>query len=248
MKNKPAYPITSVDNALRLSHQLILQDSLSVSEAADSVGVARSTAHRLLAMLIHHGFAEQNEDRRYTAGPMLRSGNSGATAIGVLRQACLPTMQTLVEQVRETATLQVLTGSKVRVIGTIECDQTLRIGSRTNRLLEAHQASGGKALLALLPEEEIRDRYASWSEPELQQFLQELEQVRDLGYAANDQESEVGVTAVGRAVPNTDANSTAAVTIAIPSLRIGKHGIDPFLEPLREAVEEIGARLAAPAR
>ena len=51
MKNKPAYAITSVDHALQLATVLQVEGPLTVSEAAERLGVARSTAHRLLSML-----------------------------------------------------------------------------------------------------------------------------------------------------------------------------------------------------
>ena len=69
MKNRPPYAITSVDHALRLAQVLQREGELTVSEAAERLGVARSTAHRLLAMLVYRDFAEQGPDRRYRAGP-----------------------------------------------------------------------------------------------------------------------------------------------------------------------------------
>jgi IclR family acetate operon transcriptional repressor len=65
----PTYPIASVDNALRLIAALQDRGALRVSEASLLIGCGRSTAHRLLAMLKHHGFAEQDPDTRiYLAG------------------------------------------------------------------------------------------------------------------------------------------------------------------------------------
>ena len=49
MKNKPPYAIESVDNALRLAQLLLLDGTLSVTEAARHLAVSPSTAHRLLA-------------------------------------------------------------------------------------------------------------------------------------------------------------------------------------------------------
>ena len=48
LKNPPPYTITSVDNALRIAAMLQLEGSLTLSEVAERLGVARSTAHRLL--------------------------------------------------------------------------------------------------------------------------------------------------------------------------------------------------------
>ena len=71
LKAPPPYAIASVDHALRAAAMLQLEDGLTVSQVAERLGVARSTAHRLLAMLVYRDFAVQDEDRVYRAGPVL---------------------------------------------------------------------------------------------------------------------------------------------------------------------------------
>ena len=71
MKSKPSYWINSVDHALALAVLLKAEGSLTVTEASVRLGVATSTAHRLLSMLVHRGFAFQDEHRRYHPGPEL---------------------------------------------------------------------------------------------------------------------------------------------------------------------------------
>jgi DNA-binding IclR family transcriptional regulator len=71
LKTPPPYAITSVDHALRTAIMLQLEGGLTVSQVAERLGVARSTAHRLLAMLAYRDFAVQDENRVYRAGPVL---------------------------------------------------------------------------------------------------------------------------------------------------------------------------------
>src|SRR5256885_13256667 len=71
MKNKPPYALQSVDHALQLLQMLRDNGSLRVSEAAQELGTARSTAHRLLAMLVYRDFAVQDEARKYLPGAAL---------------------------------------------------------------------------------------------------------------------------------------------------------------------------------
>ena len=69
---EPAYPIRSVDNALRLIRLFNERDTLRLTDACGYLGVAHSTAHRLLAMLVHHGFVQQDpQSRTYRPGPTL---------------------------------------------------------------------------------------------------------------------------------------------------------------------------------
>lgn len=71
MKNRPAYAIESVDNALRVLQLLRDSGQVRVCDVAAEIGTARSTAHRLLAMLVYRDFAVQAEDRSYRPGPAL---------------------------------------------------------------------------------------------------------------------------------------------------------------------------------
>ena len=89
-KSPPPYTITSVDNALRIAAMLQMEGALTVSEVAARLGVARSTAHRLLAMLVYRDFAEQDESRSYRAGPVLELAAHSRSDISRLRAAALP--------------------------------------------------------------------------------------------------------------------------------------------------------------
>jgi IclR family transcriptional regulator, acetate operon repressor len=72
---KPAYLLESVDNALRLLQMLRDVGAVRLNQAATELGIARSTAHRLLAMLVYRGFAVQDEKRIYHPGPAMGAGS-----------------------------------------------------------------------------------------------------------------------------------------------------------------------------
>jgi IclR family acetate operon transcriptional repressor len=236
VKNKPAYSIDSVDHALRLAVLLQQEGPLRVAEAADRLGVARSTAHRLLAMLVYRDFAEQDADRRYAAGPVLRRPVL-TESVASLREVALPHLRELVRRCGETANLMVVEGGQVRFVATVECDEVLRVGDREGRLLPAHLASGGRAVLAGLPEEEVERRYAG-SAVDLAALRRDLRRVRRQGFAVNDQRTEVGVTAIGRAFP-AGAVFPAAVSIAMPTARYDRGRLPEWARLLQSTVAAI---------
>uniref|UniRef100_UPI000CEC503E IclR family transcriptional regulator n=1 Tax=Blastococcus atacamensis TaxID=2070508 RepID=UPI000CEC503E len=202
MRNKPAYAIGSVDSALLLATLLQQEGAMRVTDVAARLGVSVSTAHRLLGMLVYRDFAEQLPDRRYAPGPVLRRGPVPKTSVTTLRHAALPHLQGLVEAVGETANLMVLSGPEVRFVATVEGDQLLRVGDRTGRTLPAHLSSGGKAVLAMLGEDQRAAVLAALDEATAARLTRELRTVRRRGFAVNDQATEAGVTAVGVAVPS----------------------------------------------
>ncbi|MGW6522887.1 IclR family transcriptional regulator [Streptomyces sp. NPDC054962] len=219
MKNRPAYAITSVDRALHLAQLLRQEGPLHLAEAAERLGVARSTAHRLLAMLVYRGFAEQDEDRRYVAGALLGPAAINPEPVSALRSAALPHLKALVDDVQETANLVIRVGDEVRFIASVECDRSLRVGDRSGQTLPAHLASGGKALLATLPDDEV-DRLLAHplTVDERHVLIRELRLVRRRGFAVNDQQTESGVTAIAMVVPGGGA-SRAAISVALPTVR-----------------------------
>ena len=96
MKTPPTYAIASVDHALRLATMLQLEGTLTVADAAERLGVARSTAHRLLQMLVYRDFALQDEARTYHAGPVLQLAEHSRSRTSLLRSAALPLLLQIV--------------------------------------------------------------------------------------------------------------------------------------------------------
>jgi len=147
-RTRPAYAIDSVDHALRLAAMLQHEGALSVSEAADRLGVARSTAHRVLAMLVYRDFAVQGPDRRYHAGPVLELATHSRSLTARLRAVALPHLDGLVLVLGESANLMIRTGDRVRFIASAESTRALRVDRREGMVFPAHLVSGGLVLLA----------------------------------------------------------------------------------------------------
>ena len=244
MKNKPPYPINSVDYALQLARLLQEKGQLSVSQAAEQLGVARSTAHRLLAMLVYRDFAEQGKDRLYRPGPVLYPAGPDPESAQVLDRVARPHLQVLVAKVNETANLMVRIGTQVRFAATVECDQLLRVGDRTGRVLPAERASGGKALLATLDARQLAELYRD-RDGDLPGLLKGLSIVRERGFAVNDQLTEAGVSAVGVALPGPPGGAHAAVSLAIPSVRFHSARLPAWVSALTATAADIQRDLSA---
>ena len=242
MKNKPPYAIASVDAALLLAALLQQEGPMRVTDAAERLGVSVSTAHRLLAMLVYRDFAEQQEDRRYRAGPVWRAATPPEAPVARLREVSLPHLRRLVDDLGETANVAVLaeaSGSSPPSSATRCCAW----GTRTGRTLPAHLASGGKAILAGLTDGE-REELLADVEVDLSRLRKELALVRRRGFAINDQATETGLAAVGVAVPGADASLRAGLSLAVPTVRFSGDLLPGWVAALTAAAAAIGAELA----
>ncbi|WP_245555941.1 IclR family transcriptional regulator [Nocardia cerradoensis] len=250
-KAPPAYAVTSVDNALRIAAMLQLEGALTVSQVAERIGVAPSTAHRLLQMLVYRDFAVQDSDRAYRVGPLLELAAHSRSAASRLRAAALPQLRRIVDQLGESANLTVRTADTVRFVASVECGQALRVGSREGMVFPAQRTSGGMVLLAEVSPAELAALYAPerFTErpeppPDLGQLSAELEKIRHNEFAVNDGRSERGVVAVGVAVRDGSGAAVAALSVSMPSVRYEKRSLPRYVAVLRSAAADLGRDLA----
>ncbi|MGW4201105.1 IclR family transcriptional regulator [Streptomyces sp. NPDC004726] len=253
VRNPPAYGIASVDHALRLAAILQVEGALTVAEAARRLGVARSSAHRLLSTLVYRDFAAQNADRSYRAGPVLELAGTARSDVSALRAASLDPLRALVDTLGETANLSIRTVRTVRFIASVECDRALRVGSREGMVFPAHQVSGGLVMLAALTDDALGDLYANGVSdgaeelPDLMELRATLRAVRKSGIAINLGRSEQGLVAVGHAVTDGSGATVAAVSVSLPSVRYSAARVREIVPALARAAERISEG-AAPAR
>jgi DNA-binding IclR family transcriptional regulator len=245
---------SSVDNALRLLELIGEHQIIRVSEAAELLGVARSTAHRLLGALRRRGFVLQDKPNgAYRPGPVLNE--IGLAAIGRIdiRLVARPVLEELSEQTQETVSLSLLEGRNVRFVDGVESPRSVRVGNRTGLVLPAHCTAAGKAILAALPRIELIRRYqdreliartpsslATWELLE-----DDLEQVRRRGYALNAEEGEDGICAVAAAVRDLTDAPLASLAVVLPATRMAQTDTVTFVPMLMSAVETVQRLLRA---
>jgi DNA-binding IclR family transcriptional regulator len=251
-EDKPNYPIGSVDNALRLLRLFGRQRFVGVAEAGRDIGVARSTAHRLMQMLQYHGLVSQDpKSKAYTAGPEL-IGLAVSVVAGLdLRAVARPIMEEMVGVLEETVHISILRGADIFFLDSIETTRSLRVGARTGMTLPAHGTASGKVLLAWLDPAEIRRllphaRLAPLTEQTLtsrRDLETHLARVRELGYASNFGESEDEVRSVAVPVRDAGGNVRAALAISAPPSRLDEDAVLEIAAVLKEGAKKIGAGL-----
>jgi IclR family transcriptional regulator, acetate operon repressor len=243
VRNKPSYALQSVDAALRLAQMLQTFGPMRLSDVATELEVGISTAHRLLAMLVYRGFAEQLPDRRYGPGAGLRPMPVLDPAASELRDRAVGPMRQLVADVGESANLVVLTGLDVRFIATFECDRVLRVGDRAGQLLPAHLTSGGKAIMASLPDIEM-DRFDQLEPSALSRFRHDVLAARQAGFASNHQDTEKGLSAIGVALAPLPGALRAAIALAMPTARYRRSMLASYVADLTRTAHQIEATFA----
>lgn len=247
----PQYPIESVDNALRLLLLFETQRSIRLTDASNYLGVASSTAHRLMGMLLYRGFVRQNPaTRAYEPGQSL-----GSIAFAIRRQTDIrtlarPVLEQLFQQTGETVHFARLESSDIQFIDAIESSRAVRVGSRQGITLPANCTATGKAMLSQLTREQLRALYPDKELPGLTgnsitsrgDLEAELDKIRRLGYATSNEESEDGVTSVS--VPVAGPSGTLyGINVSVPAHRMSHQLRTELSDLVRVAAENLQSRL-----
>lgn len=243
MRNLETNPkLESVDRALQLLVRLRDGDVMSVKSAGERLGVAPSTAHRLLGALVARDFAVQDRERRYRAGPQLIPHRESYVSVNQLRRVARPALLKLHEDVNDTVQLMLLTGPNIRFIDGIESEEVLRVKARMGDLMPAYCSAGGKAILAELGNVEVEQIYRGGLTPwptarihTLPALKRQLAVVHKAGYAVSLEETEQGVTGLGVCMRDSTGKPVAAYTTAIPTARFRKASTPEYVKALMEA-------------
>lgn len=242
--------VQSVDRAIDVLEAMTeLGGAATLSELAATTGLALPTIHRLVRTLVSRGYARQAPSRRYTLGPnLIRLGESAGRQLGA---GARPHLEQLARELGETANLAMIDRGMAVYVAQASSAHSMRMFTEVGRRVYGHCTGVGKAVLAQLPDEEVREIVARVGMPastdasitDLDQLLEELGRVRELGWAMDDGEQEVGVRCF--AVPVPGAPTPTAVSVSGPSARVTLELGERAVPVLREAADRIGAELAA---
>jgi DNA-binding IclR family transcriptional regulator len=246
-RRAPQYPIEAVERTLRALTLLGDHTEVRLSDVRAHLEVGQSTAHRLMAMLVFHGFAIQDPaSRMYRAGSALADLGMRALRTDLWRVA-RPALMSLAASSGETVHLGRLEGTAIRYLDAVESDAMLRIGSRVGRRMPAHATSIGKAMLAEFRDDELRELYpretldavTDRTTTDREALLAELARVRERGWARNEEGAERGVCSVGLAVVHPVRGLLGALSIATPSARTNAGTEEKHAALLREGARTV---------
>jgi IclR family acetate operon transcriptional repressor len=231
--------VQSADHVLTLLEILRRDDVLHINAAARELGVAPSTAHRLVQTLVFRGYAVRKVDHSYGPGPALPR-NPAIANWSRLSDRWHPILEKVAQRTGETAHVVVRDGASAIFIDSIVSEQPLTVGSRSGTRVPAERNSGGKVLLAQLSSDAVRALYEPRSDVDVDALVHRLESVRVEGFALSDAESERGITAIG--VLAREGSRAVAITLSGPSLRFDRRRALQALPALKDVVSSSVSR------
>ncbi len=246
--------VQSVDRAISILQVLARRGLSGVTAIAEDLSLHKSTVSRLLATLEARGLVEHIPGRggyRLDYGVVLLA--EGVTKRTDLTVISRPVCAELAEDIGETINIDVPEGNRAVTVdqstGTFSLSAVNWVGRRD----PMHVTSPGKVFLAEMPPSEL----ARFLESEVVAFTEhtitdplrlreELQRVRDQGYASTVEELELGLAAVAVPIRALDGRVIAALSVSGPTVRLTPDRIPDLAGRLRAGAAQISQRNGYP--
>lgn len=238
--------IKSVLTAMELVEEIRHAKGGTVTELADRTGLSPGAVHTHLSTLKQAGYVVQR-GTTYTLGPQFLACGEYVRNDSELYQASKGQVDDLAAESGECAHLIIEHDGKLFALyerfGSKAVGVELHNRKREEPLDHLHCTAAGKAILAHLPSERTQDIIHRSKLPQNtpntitapSTLAEELDDVRQRGYALVDEEQMQGIRAVGAPVLDAEGDVRGAIALSGPTSRLQ---YDLFREEFPEMVME----------
>jgi len=217
-------------------------DGLPFSHIVAATGVAKATAHRLLAELVDMSVLTLDPTTRcYRGGLSLARIGATVMADYDLRTSAHPHLQALHDEFGHVATLGVRNNDTGVYIDKIESkDFGLRLHSEIGKTFPLHCTAMGKVLLSKADRDTVRritsrklDAHTANTITDPKALRKEIRRVAEKGYAVDNEEITRGLVCVAAPVLGIGGEIAGAMSCTFPSYVAEENGLQPAINAVK---------------
>ncbi|WP_309265442.1 DNA-binding transcriptional regulator KdgR [Aeromonas salmonicida] len=244
--------VSSVLKVFGILQALSEQKDIGVTELSQRIMMSKSTVYRFLQTMKTLGYVNQEgETDKYTLSLKLFELGGRALEHQDLIQIADVQMYRLGKLTKETLHLGALDENSVVYLHKIDSEYNLRMYSRIGRRCPLYSTALGKVMMAWLPEEEVRsmltgvtfERFTGHTLANIDDLLAELAQVREQGYAEDNEENENGLRCFGVPIYNRMGRIITGLSLSLPIVRFEESKRAELVSLLHESAARISAEL-----
>ena len=200
-------------------------NSLRANDLLHQLDIPKATFYRLLHSMCANGFLSYSPDAGvYSLGLKFHTAyTSMDERASHVREAAMPHLNYLANQVQETVKLSVLSGLQSYTIASVEGNRPLRISIDTGAVFPLHAGAAGKVLMCSIGDDAIEQyylrygtRYTDATIMTIPEMKEELHQIGIRGYAVDNGEYMPEIRAVAAPIKDAYGAIIAAVSVAYP--------------------------------
>ena len=225
---------------------------LSLAEIADSSGLVKNKAFRILFTLEKHHMVERDENGKFRLGLRFLEFGRHVQSQTRLLQSSHSVMDWLVQETRESIFLGVISGEEALCVAVRESPRSIRLFAEVGRRTALHSGGVPKVLLAHLSGSErgvLLDKYhesasdASGHMINRQALEEVLDHIRETGYAVVIDDLDIGALSIAAPIRSHQGRVIAAISIAGPSHRFTDERIQHYTQVIVKAAGQISMTL-----
>lgn len=194
---------------------------MTLQALSQASGYPKRTIHSLLATLRSYGCIRQESDGRYYLGTKLFEWGCGVSAAWEITRCARPHLERLAQQTQYTALLSCVEGSDIVVIDQRVSGTGIQVASEIGGRTPLHATSQGKLLLSRLPDATVRylmntcgmAPFTPHTIVDLATLTEELERIRQWGYAIENGEYKIGLRSVSAPVFDREGQMRYTLTV-----------------------------------
>jgi len=257
----PAEPPGVVKSADRVLDLFVLLgrwgQEMSHSQIAERLGIPKGSLTPLLRTLMARGFVEYDHvTKGYRLGSMFAQLAQHADDHESLLQVVHPALQEMTKLTEESSLLTKLSGDMGETVDTVIGPHRLVSHMRVGDKGPLYALSGGKAILAHLPDAMVEEYLGRVQFEDIApntintigRLTTELEQVRQSGISYSIEEFTIGIAGVGAPILSDDRYPVGAVSVVMPAIRFTEAARELAISVLKSAVRRIETELHAVSR
>jgi IclR family pca regulon transcriptional regulator len=199
---------------------------MTLSEVARRAGLDRAAARRFLLTLVRLGYVQHDHDRFSLRPRVLELGFAYLSTLS-LPEVAQPHMERLVSQVNESSSIAVLDDLDIVYAVRVPTRRIMSVSIAVGTRFPAYVTSMGRVLLAGLPAAELEERlqridlqpYTRRTIMSLDRLREELDAVREQGWAMVDQELEEGLRSIAAPIHDRADAVEAALNVSVHASR-----------------------------
>lgn len=252
-KNEDVYKVPSLEKGIAIIEYLSnCSKGDTLLNIKSELGIAQTTAYRILNILLRSRFLDYNEDTKcYRLSNKFFSLGFRALIEHNVLETVLPNLCSLRDKTHETACYGILGDKKGVLIEQVSGYHLFSFTMSPGKPFELHCSAPGKAIMAFLPKT-VRDKYLSYMEftrynsrtitnPEA--YLNELDKVYQEGYALDNEEEFRGCICISAPVLNYMGYPCGAIWISGPKDRLNNDKLKESIELVRSTAYDISYNL-----
>lgn len=230
-------------------------EGLSLAELADGLAMNKSTVLRLARPLMDAHLLVRSADGRYRLGVQaLVLGQAYLEGLD-LRDASRDELRRLVSASEETGHLVIYDRPDVVYIDKLDSPNTVRMVSRIGARMPAYCTAVGKVFLAHATSDEVDAVVAAGMPARTpstvttrERLNAELDRIRAVGYATDDEENEQGIRCVAAPIRDHVGSVVSAISVSGPAMRMTPTKLIELAPTVVDASDRISLRLGAGTR